>query len=97
MSLNAARSSFILSDLSLIPFDDVAEDIFTIPPAFAVGPRCTQKPLAADELLQAERVWLEPISTDLDLAVELRGWYWRHADRFVQSEFGNRFYLDTYG
>ena len=39
---------------------------------------------------------MEPISTDIDLASELRGWH-ELRGRLVQNEFGNRFYLDTYG
>ena len=38
----------------------------------------------------------QPISSDSDLRRELRGWY-QAKDRFVQNEYGNRFYLDTYG
>ena len=38
----------------------------------------------------------QPISSDSDLIRELRGWY-QAKDRFVQNEYGNRFYLDTYG
>jgi hypothetical protein len=47
--------------------------------------------------MEQDRVWLEPVSTDTDLAAELRGWYVRHEKRFVQNEFGSRFYLNTYG
>lgn len=36
------------------------------------------------------------LSPDSELRNELRGWYWVQA-RFVQNEYGNRFYPDTYG
>jgi len=45
---------------------------------------------------KSEQIWLEPISSDSELRDELRGWYQVQA-RFVQNEYGNRFYLDTYG
>ena len=42
------------------------------------------------------RVWVEPISKDEVLRQEMRGWY-TVKDRFVENEFGQRFYKDTYG
>ena len=42
-------------------------------------------------------IWVEPITTDYDLAAELRGWYRLRGRRLVENEYGNRFYLDTYG
>ena len=41
------------------------------------------------------QIWLEPISPDSDLRTELRGWY-QVKKHYVQNEYGNRFYLDTY-
>lgn len=38
----------------------------------------------------------EPISCDTHLREELRGWY-RLKSRWAENEYGNRFYLDTYG
>ena len=40
-------------------------------------------------------MWVEPISPDSLLRDELRGWYHRK-DQYVENEYGNRFYLDTY-
>ena len=45
---------------------------------------------------QLENIWVEPISKDSELRNELRGWY-HLKDRYVENEYGNRFYLDTYG
>ena len=55
------------------------------------------KPLYLDAVMGCERIWVEPISTDSKLCGELRGWYSVYENRLVQNEFGNRFYLDTYG
>ncbi len=46
-------------------------------------------------MLANEEMWVEPISPDSNLRDELRGWY-RRKDRYVENEYGNRFYLDTY-
>lgn len=37
-----------------------------------------------------------PFSKDEVLRQEMRGWY-TVKDRFVENEFGQRFYKDTYG
>jgi hypothetical protein len=54
-------------------------------------------PLDIDEIILRDRVWVEPISTDPDMAAELRGWYRAKDSSVVENEFGNRFYMDTYG
>ena len=54
-------------------------------------------PLSIDDILIQDRVWVEPITTDPDLAKELRGWYRPRDRRLVENEFGHRFYLDVYG
>ena len=41
-------------------------------------------------------IWVEPISVDTDLRQELRGWYYVKK-RWVENEYGNKFYLDAYG
>lgn len=54
------------------------------------------QPLSRLELHPQREVWLEPISCDTHLREELRGWY-RIKSRWAENEYGNRFYLDTYG
>lgn len=53
-------------------------------------------PLTSSEVRELGQIWLEQISPDSELRNELRGWY-RVQTRFVQNEYGNRFYPDTYG
>jgi len=59
--------------------------------------RGTGKPLSIKNVLEMDRVWIEPITSDIDLAAELRGWYIMYDKRLAQNDFGNRFYLNTYG
>ena len=97
MLVNIVKESFVLSNLSPIRFDEVQENIYLIPPALFLSLRGVGKPLNLESLLRYERIWVEPITPDQDLAAELRGWYRLHESRLVQNEFGNRFYIDTYG
>ena len=95
--INAFSNSLVFTDKSEIPFEALQENIYMVPLPFTFGLRCVHEPLNIKDILLSERVWVEPISTDPDLAAELRGWYHPHERRLVQNEFGNRFYLDTYG
>ena len=97
MLVNIVEKAFVLNDLSLISFDKVRETLYLIPPAMSVSLRGIGKPMDMDAILNSERVWVEPISSDTKLSSELRGWYSIYERRLVQNEFGHRFYLDTYG
>jgi len=94
--VNAVEKILLFADRSYLAFDDVSEPVYAVPPAFALGLHGAGTPLDPDNLLQRERVWVEPVTPDAELGAELRGWYKLHS-RYVQNEFGNRFYLDTYG
>lgn len=65
-------------------------------PAFQSGSYPLEKPLTRSETENCSRIWLEPISKDETLRQELRGWY-NVKNRFVENDFGQRFYFDTYG
>jgi len=97
MLVNNVEKAFVLNDLSLIPFEKINMQLYMIPPTLSVSLRGVGKPLDMDGVLSYERIWLEPISPDLKLCDELRGWYSLYEKRLVQNEFGIRFYLDTYG
>ena len=97
MLVNIGEKAFVLSDLSLIPFDEVNQPIYTIQPSMAYSLRGVGAPLCIEKLLNAERVWVEPVTSDTELAAGMRGWYFMYEKRLVQNEFGNRFYLDNYG
>lgn len=93
--VDAANRRLIMSDSHTISFENAAE-IFVAEPIFTSAAIPQGKPLDITEIRELSTVWVEPISPDSDLRHELRGWY-RVNDRFVENEYGNRFYLDTYG
>ena len=97
MLVYAVKNEFITRNLGLIPFDDVSELIYLIPPICSFSLRGMGKPLSMDAVLGCARIWVEPITSDPDLADELRGWYDLHEKRLAQNEFGNRFYMSNYG
>ncbi len=66
-----------------------------LPQLFSEPVLPSSRPMTLSEIKELEQIWLEPISPDSDLRNELRGWY-QVKDLFVQNEYGNRFYLDTY-
>lgn len=95
--VNAIAGTLVFTDKSEVAFDAVQEAIYAIPPAFARSLRGVGSPLDVDDIPARKRVWVEPVTTDPVLADELRGWYWPCGRRLVENEYGNRFYLDTYG
>lgn len=91
----AADCLLLLSDRRTIAFADAGE-LFLQPPPFSDPASPCQQPLSQNELIPDRKIWLEPISPDRDLRMELRGWY-RIKGRWAENEQGNRFALDTYG
>lgn len=78
-----------------IPYLDAGE-LFLFLPQFSGAVPIAEKPLTLADIKKEKEIWLEPISPDLDLRNELRGRY-HPASRWVENEYGNRFYYDTYG
>lgn len=95
--INAANSTMIFADKSEISFEVLQEPIYCIPPAFAVALSGVGYPLVLNEIHEKKRVWVEPITSDSQLGVALRGWYHLFDSRLVRNEYGHSFYLDTYG
>jgi transcriptional regulator with XRE-family HTH domain len=95
--VNAVKKSLVFADQSSVEFKTLQEPVYTVPPAFAQSLRGIGAPLRMDEVLSRERVWVEPVTSDENLGAELRGWYHLRGRRLVENEYGNRFYLDTYG
>lgn len=93
--VNAIDRILLASNGQTIPFADCGK-LFASSQLFSEPalPGCS--PLSLSEVKKRDQIWLEPISSDSELRHELRGWY-RVQTRFVQNEYGNRFYLDTYG
>lgn len=93
--VNAIDKILLSSNGRTIPFADCGE-LFASAQLFSESALPDCPPLSLSEVKISEQIWLEPISPDSELRDELRGWY-RVQTRFVQNEYGNRFYLDTYG
>lgn len=93
--INAIEKAVITIDCGLVPYTDVGE-IYLYPPAFAYTYYNISPPITISELRAKSKVWVEPISSDAQIREELRGWY-QMKDWYIQNEYGNRFYLDTYG
>ncbi len=96
MLVNAIEKHLTFPDGHTLPFSDVVRELFISAPLFSEAAPPKDQPLSRSEVYRQKEIWLEPISPDADLRKELRGWY-QVKDRFVQNEYGNRFYLDTYG
>jgi transcriptional regulator with XRE-family HTH domain len=95
--VNAIKHQLVFTDGKTMPFEEIQDTIYITPPAFALGLRGVGAPLDFDGVITRDRVWVEPVTTDPDLAAELRGWYRLRERRLVENEYGNRFYMDTYG
>ena len=95
--VNSIEKTLVYADKSSVPFNMLQEPVYLVPPAFALSMRGIDTPLTIDEIIALEKIWVEPVTTDNILSAELRGWYHPLGARLVENEFGNRFYLDTYG
>lgn len=93
--IDTTEKCLITIGYGAVPYAD-AGTLYLLPPAFSVGYHNLQEPMTLSEIKRQTKTWIEPISPDAQLRAELRGWY-QIRDRYVESEFGHRFYLDTYG
>ena len=92
--VNATEQTLIFVDKQ-IPLSNVG-GICRIPLPFSESDIPIREPLTHDEIKLHKEIWLEPISDDQLLREELRGWY-AVKDRYVENDFGQRFYFGTYG
>lgn len=93
--VNAAQRYVIYMDGSTVPFED-AIGLRTLPPAFSIGYQATGTPILHTDLQNHVKIWVEPIDLEDSIRRELRGWY-SVKSFYAENEYGNRFYLDTYG
>ena len=93
--VNATDRLMTFPDGQIMPFADITGELFSMAPPFSEAVPPNELPLSYSEIKSQKKIWLEPISPDSDLRKELRGWY-QVKNRFVENEYGNRFYLDTY-
>ncbi len=95
MLVDAISKKLIIDSENSLTFEDVGK-LFALIPSFAAPEIPSGNPISKSKLPQYEEIWLETISTDAKLRDDLKGWY-RIKNRWAENEFGNRFYLDTYG
>ena len=95
LMIDAINEKLILNMEENIPFDE-APDLYYKSPMFSEAPAPYSDPIERSKLNQYDRVWVEPISNDEQLRQELRGLY-STKDRWVENEYGNKFYYDCYG
>ena len=93
--VNAIEGELLFASGMRLSLADAAE-VYVLPPAFATPGAAVTMPLKRDELTGYDCVWVEPISMDVALRDELRGWY-HIKRRFVENEVGPCFYFDFYG
>ncbi len=94
--VNAADKLMTFPDGHTMPFADIIGDLFRMAPPFSEAEPPKGLPLSRSEVHSQDNIWVEPISPDSELRRDLQGWY-QVKGRFVENEYGNRFYLDTYG
>lgn len=95
MIVDAISGKLIIGDNNCIPFEEAGE-LYTKSPCFSEILPPGTNPLSKSEISYMNEIWVEPISVDTDLRQELRGWYYVKK-RWVENEYGNKFYLDAYG
>ena len=93
--VDSIKNEVIFTDHTSLRLTETG-DLYAFPPAFAVGYHSLVQPISRHELNKTSLVWVEPISPDSFARKELRGWYSLRGS-YVENEFGQRFYLDTYG
>ena len=94
--MNATDRLLTFPDGHTLPFSDVVGELFLMALPFSEPDSPKGLPLSHSEVRRQKEIWVEPISPDSELRRELQGWY-HVKGRFVENEYGNRFYLDTYG
>lgn len=92
--INGPDCMVIKNDGTKVTFD-VAAPLRAAPSHFATSSLPEAAPIPLNQLCNHERVWVEPISSDIQLRNELRGWY-QIRGIYVENSTGNRFMYDTY-
>lgn len=93
--VNTSDSLIHFSDGQTVSFSNI-QSVSTLPQAIVAGYIPYGEPLELSNIELQEKIWVEPISHDEILRTEMRGWY-TVKSRYVENEFGQRFYFDTYG
>ena len=92
--VNSVDGTLVFADNRTRPFSEDME-LYATPPCYTQSALPDEMPLERDEIKNLESVWVEPISKDLHLRDELRGWYTVKGE-YVENTRGSRFFLDSY-
>lgn len=87
--VDAIEGELLFANGMRLPLTDAAE-VYALPQAFTATGIVTDMPLRKNDIAGYDTIWVEPISTDISLRNELRGWY-HVKKRFVENEVGQRF------
>ncbi len=95
--VNMAQRVLTFADCTTLPLEAMQEPLYAFPPVLAYALYGSGEPLLRSEVEERETIWLELITTDVELGAAYRGWYHLYEKLLVRNEFGDRFYLDNYG
>lgn len=90
--VNSVEGTLVFADGSKMLYTDL--NLLACAPVFAEANIPNSKLLTKDNILNAESVWVEPISAD-PIRNELRGTYTVKGE-YVENSRGSRFFLDSY-
>lgn len=86
--VDAIEGVLHFADGATQPLAKLVDTCYVLPPAHVIPGMVTEKPLYRDELMDHDTVWVEPISMDSHLRMELRGWYHVKTD-LLRTKWGN--------
>ena len=95
MLVDSINNCSVAPDEIRVPFEEIKKVYFKISDVWE-GKIPTTEPISLRGLKEYDKVWVEPISVDIELREELRGWYSVKSE-WVENSSGNRFLFDTYG
>lgn len=95
MLIDSINNCLVAPDEIRVPFEEIKKVYFKISDVWE-GKIPTTEPISLRGLKEYDKVWVEPISVDIELREELRGWYSVKSE-WVENSSGNRFLFDTYG
>lgn len=95
MLVDSINNCLVAPDEIRVPFEEIKKVYFKISDVWE-GKIPTIEPISLRGLKEYDKVWVEPISVDIELREELRGWYSVKSE-WVENSSGNRFLFDTYG
>ncbi len=94
MLVDSINNCLVAPDEIRVPFEEIKTVYFKISDV-CEGQIPITEPISIHRLKEYDRVWIEPISIDIELREKLRGWYSVKSE-WVENSAGNRFLFDSY-